>query len=775
MLVKMGDSRSPSPPLPPDPTRSNLSNNSASTPTARSFREDAQTPNSRRPNTSRSRATSRPSPVLHQTQPQPIKDAVNTAFETSPSTNQLDPEFMKRLTEQVTEQVIKNLQGVNLGGVAPTTSIPLQTNNFATSPSTKSTSRSPIQRSPLQSSTDSFPPRFTPPSPLQERDLRDRRFSYSPERAPSDAGSNISRESRDSQRSQRSTQSNRETTPRASQPEVVPGLRRSKTTTGGIPDPMAKPESPSYRRGSGSDTSFRKDSKDSTCSYFEATRNRPRPGVVDKEDVDEATTLEKIWQPLFDNGNPTARLSQFLRGIANHIIEDYEPKGSLVITPTKMLRFLDETKIGGEHYPWTTIFGGKMSSTSISMMYRKLLCQHHFVQQQTHDLPTIPALTPFGFEALMTCMIQAHPDTEFERLTKAVKDMPISNADDCKERFPKELSRRLLPATSNVQAEQRIISSLNHEPVLVPLERGASAMPPPPSSAPPQQSSYQERERAPYSQSSQSNVIDDEDLIVPSMPLERERKPYYAKEGMGKKYDPEGEFTSRERDFERDSNSAASRDPSRPAASKYRGDFTRSSRQNSGVPPQAMYNKGGSTDPMNIPPPNGRARMGTGPPPPPPPGSGSYPKGPRRSPPPRGFARSEPVDVGSIPASQYASNLPGPPPPRDRYAGDPDEDALRYNAPRRPNERGMNYTNDEEPSGRPIPPRNGPTGPSGYDSGYGSAGVPPPMSNFGTPRNAGQPDDRRRSWYPGVGGAGAGTDGYGSYAGGGNGYGASGY
>ncbi|KAK4508493.1 hypothetical protein PRZ48_002232 [Zasmidium cellare] len=775
----MGDS--PSPPLPPDPTSSNISNNSASTPTARSFQhgsEDARSQDSKRPNTSRSRAASRPSPVVHQTQPTPIKDAVNDAFETAPTSNRLDPDFMKRLTEQVTEQVIKNLQGVNLGGPAPTTSVPLPPGQYPGPPSNKSSSRSPIQRSPLQSSTDSFPPRFTPPSPLQERDLRDRRFSPSPERAPSDAGSNISRESRESEASQRSTQSNRETTPRASQPDVVPGLRRSKTTAGGIPEPMAKPETPSRRRGSGTDaSSIRKDSKHSTSSYFESSRTRSRPDVVDEEDTDEeATTLEKIWQPLFDNGNPTVRLSQFLRGIAKHIIDDYEPKGSLVITPAKMLRFLDETNVPDEHYPWATIFGGKMSWNSISMMYRKLLCQHHFVQQQNHDPPSIPALSPFGFEAFMTCMIQAHPDTEFERLAKAVRDMPISNADDCKERFPKELSRRLLPATPNVQAEQRIISSLNHEPVLVPLERGASAMPPPPSSAPPQQSSFQERERAPYSQSSHSNAVEDDDLTAPSMPLERERKPYYAKEGKGKRYDPESEYASRERDAERDSNSAASREPSRPAANKYRPDFAsaRTSRQNSGVPPQAMFNKGGSTDPMNIPPPNTRSRMSTGPPPPPP-GNGSYPKGQRRSPPPRGFARSEPVDVGNIPSSQYASNLHGPAPQRDRYAGDPDEDALRYNAPRRPTER---YTNDEEPSGRPIPPRNGPAGPSGYDSGYGSAGGPPPMNNFGPPRNGGQPgppEDRRRSWYPGVGGVSSGTDGYGSYAGNGGGYGTSGY
>ena len=35
----------------------------------------------------------------------------------------------------------------------------------------------------------------------------------------------------------------------------------------------------------------------------------------------DTTTLEKIWQPLFDeNGEPTERLGQFLRGLAIHIV-----------------------------------------------------------------------------------------------------------------------------------------------------------------------------------------------------------------------------------------------------------------------------------------------------------------------------------------------------------------------------------------------------------------------------------------------------------------------
>lgn len=44
----------------------------------------------------------------------------------------------------------------------------------------------------------------------------------------------------------------------------------------------------------------------------------------------------------------------------------------------------------------------------------------------------------------MTLLIQAHPEKEYRRLRKAVLDMPISNPDK-RERFPKEVSRRLFP------------------------------------------------------------------------------------------------------------------------------------------------------------------------------------------------------------------------------------------------------------------------------------------------------------------------------------------
>ena len=472
----------------------------------------------------------------------------------------------------------------------------------------------------------------------------------------------------------------------------------------------------------------------------------------------EATTLEKIWQPLFDNGNPTMRLGQFLRGLAIHLIDDYEPKGSLVVTPAKMLRFFEETKVAEEHYPWEVIFGGKMTNASLSAMYRKLLCQHHFVQNQYHEVPSCPALTPVGFEAFMTCLIQAHPDTEFERLSQAVMNMPISNSDNLAERFPKELSRRLLPIDANVPAEQRLISSLAHEPQLFSNLKGASNMPPPPPSAPPQQNGYGERERKPYSHTSHSNAIDDDDLAPPSVQIERERKPYSAKEGTGKMYTSD-DGRSPPTQFRPDS-----RPPAQP-------------RNNSAMPsmPQSSSDmNGGQSIPMNIPPRNKTPHRMSASGGAPPNMSGSYNRAGRRTPPPRNpYARSEPMDMSSMPSQEYASNLHPREPrePRGPYPGDFDDDPLRR-YPSRPAQRERAPTQDEQdPRGYPIPSRGAPIPSQGYD--YGGGGGPPvgsfPARRPGLSGN----DDRRRSMYgapPTMSGGGdGGTDGYGSFSGGVNG------
>lgn len=181
---------------------------------------------------------------------------------------------------------------------------------------------------------------------------------------------------------------------------------------------------------------------------------------------------------------------------------------------------------------------------------------------QSPDLkerPDIPGLTPKGFEKWATMMIQAHPDREYERLQKAVLNMPISNPDDKKERFPKEIPRRLFPATADIQlreeTEEYIMKHCGVDlPRITEEERELSRPPtakrsPEPAISNSGRARSYERGRPPpasASASSSSAVIDDEDEeVTPSVSIERERKPYSAHPGGGKQYKESGPGHSR--------------------------------------------------------------------------------------------------------------------------------------------------------------------------------------------------------------------------------------
>ncbi|KAF1977984.1 hypothetical protein BU23DRAFT_248971 [Bimuria novae-zelandiae CBS 107.79] len=268
-------------------------------------------------------------------------------------------------------------------------------------------------------------------------------------------------------------------------------------------------------------------------------RAAPRPTAPPRMHTEsDFTPIEKRWQRLFDpQGQPTPRLGQFLRGLAVHLIDDYEPKKSLVISPSKMWRFYNDVKLKNEIYPWDTIFG-KLPYSTLCKIYRDMRCEHHLIQEHSAAVPDIPALTPYGFQEWMTAMIQAYPDAEYERLSRAVLDMPISNADDCKERFPKELPRRLFPQVENLQAQQRCAAALSSEGV-GPLRRAPTFPPPPPMSHSASVPPSLERERSPYTSGPDSRAVvsDDEDNVPISIPIERERKPYSSIPGGGKIYE----------------------------------------------------------------------------------------------------------------------------------------------------------------------------------------------------------------------------------------------
>lgn len=190
-------------------------------------------------------------------------------------------------------------------------------------------------------------------------------------------------------------------------------------------------------------------------------------------------------------------------------------------------------------------------------MYRDLECQHHLIQERYNQRPDIPSLTPVGFERWVTILLQAHPDLEYERLQKAVLDMPISNPDDKKERFPKEMSRRLFPVSEDRKARERFEKAVaDHAQVEIPKQTNRAYSPirtnhEPPPPPPPSYPSYTgtestyvppnlERERKPYATIPSESAIDDTvppPPPTPQKPLERERQPYTAQPGGGKTYE----------------------------------------------------------------------------------------------------------------------------------------------------------------------------------------------------------------------------------------------
>lgn len=433
----------------------------------------------------------------------PVNEVVNSAVDKAEASNSFPPEVLSQIASQVTASVLQRLKGTNLDG-------PVSAQHSAT-PAPAAASTNGVTSSSSVHSDNSSPPAhrnvYTPPSPHRALD----------------------------------------------EAVIPPPTSPTKSTYSA----HGRYSPDNDRRGSPSNnqTSQREDARADKAE-------RPKP----TRKATEITTVEKIWGPLFDGSHPTPRLGQFLRGLAVHLIEDYEPKHSLVITPPKMQKYYEDTKLAAELYPWQTVFDDRTSS--ISRLYREVEAQHHLVQERVDERPDIPALTPIGFEKWNTLMILAYPDQEFERLQKAVLDMPICNFDDRKERFPKEISRRLFPKMPDQNIREKLEKAMSTH-CNVSLKRWTSgsdqgsqqsqstitpqraesvtstssqtAVPPHsrPEKATPVvgQGSTTERERHPYSNTPSEGAIVDEDDVPTPQPIERERKPYSAQPGGGKNYE----------------------------------------------------------------------------------------------------------------------------------------------------------------------------------------------------------------------------------------------
>jgi hypothetical protein len=456
-------------------------------------------------------------PTRDQQARQPIDDAVSSVFRRTENAGAFSPEFINQITSQITANVIQQLRTSNL---------PLPA-NIAPSANNAAGSTSPAASESPQMEHRNV---YTPPSPTRPSDGH-----IQPPISPTLA---------------------------TAQPRLfVPNQARNSP-------PMERRTVSPFSQSSQADGPDHKDER--------AERGYRPKGPRRLSTEQDPTILEKVWRTLFDvEGQATPRLGQFLRGIATHLIEDYEPQNSLVVTPAKMQKYYDATKVSSELLPFHIIFDDHTSS--ISRLYREIEAQHHLTQVKLDERPDTPGLTPLGFATWATLLLRAYPEQEFERLQKTVLDMPISNPDDRKERFPKEISRRLFPVHPDLKIRDKLEKAMaTHCNLKFPLNyasatdsqqqntpthtRAESSAQSVPNPAPPSQSARDggpsspvssrpsqppptgtsvERDRQQYPATLPESAVEDdrEDTVPLSQPIERERKPYVAQPGGGKSYD----------------------------------------------------------------------------------------------------------------------------------------------------------------------------------------------------------------------------------------------
>ncbi|RSL47642.1 hypothetical protein CEP53_009861 [Fusarium sp. AF-6] len=194
---------------------------------------------------------------------------------------------------------------------------------------------------------------------------------------------------------------------------------------------------------------------------------RPEPPVVDVLG-NALSAVDQKWGRLFDDrGEPTARLGQVLRGIANYLIAEYTPHNSLVVTPEKLNQFYATYKLESEAFPFQQIFDCNPHGAldNLETLYQHLRCENHLVQRRPTGMPHIPSLTPSGFERWMVCQIQTFPDQEAKRLNRVIADLPITAdgplVDGKPERLPKQLSRHLFPADRQRETHDLVVNAIS--------------------------------------------------------------------------------------------------------------------------------------------------------------------------------------------------------------------------------------------------------------------------------------------------------------------------
>ncbi|KAJ6440744.1 hydroxyproline-rich glycoprotein DZ-HRGP [Purpureocillium lavendulum] len=187
--------------------------------------------------------------------------------------------------------------------------------------------------------------------------------------------------------------------------------------------------------------------------------------------------IDLQWGRLFTgSGEPTIRLRQILHGLANYINDEFEPRGSTLITPDKLYSFYRRFRLEKEHYPFQRIFDtySRKSLHSLKCLYQDLRCNYYLLSsgngsRDCGQLPPIPGLTTDGFADWVANFMQATPDIEARRLARVVANLPIevlpagsasSSRRHTPERLPQQLSRHLFPSRPHDRLRQRVSNSV---------------------------------------------------------------------------------------------------------------------------------------------------------------------------------------------------------------------------------------------------------------------------------------------------------------------------
>ncbi|KAI1344081.1 hypothetical protein F5Y15DRAFT_426601 [Xylariaceae sp. FL0016] len=202
------------------------------------------------------------------------------------------------------------------------------------------------------------------------------------------------------------------------------------------------------------------------------------PMIYRRSSLKESSFCE--WGQLFDeNGHPTHRCAQVLKGLANHMIGNFPPQESLVVTPEKLATLYTRFSLDPEIFPFSEIFRctSRDSYNHLSDFFADLQCEYHLVQPDPQSKPSVPALTPAGFAQYMMTCILAYPDEEARRLDKIAAVIPwfivddksssstttitTAHEDSQARRLPQQFVRSLLPVSYDLNSRQELISAID--------------------------------------------------------------------------------------------------------------------------------------------------------------------------------------------------------------------------------------------------------------------------------------------------------------------------